>query len=46
LKLVENKLGQWVVLTDDNKVVIITTHKRIAERYFNEQGKLRSKRKR
>ena len=42
LKLVEIKRNVWCVYKN-GKVVIITTHKRIAERYANEHGKLRSK---
>jgi hypothetical protein len=33
-----NKLGQYVVYDKYGKVVIITHHKRIAERYLNDKG--------
>jgi len=34
-RLMYNKLGQYVVYDKNGKVVIITHHKRIAERYAN-----------
>jgi len=37
LRLVEIKDGVWAVYKN-GKVAIITTHKRIAERLYNEQG--------
>ena len=39
LKLVEIKPNVWCVYKN-GKVVIITTHKRIAERLYDEHGKL------
>ena len=37
-KLRSNKLGQYVVYDKKGKIIILTTHKRIAERYLDDEG--------
>ena len=38
MRLYQNKLGKYVVLDDNGKIVIITHHKKIAEAYAKKQS--------